>query len=277
MAPGPARSTVKRRRNGGFALIIVLWTLVLIAFITAHLVGTGRIETKIAGNLAANATTEAAMDGAVYQTIFRLMDPRAEASLPLDGSTRDIAIGDCRVTVQLHDEAARINPNLAQPALLEGLLRATGSDAATAQRLALAIAEWIGAAATPRGPDELLARDQAAGLDYGPPGEPLETLGELERVLGMTPAVFAAIRPHLSLFAPAEPLLANADPVVTAVMAQAGAIQPTTAPQRANLITVRIAAVAHGPNNARTARTVVARVSLISRTYAILSWRGDSD
>ena len=39
------------RDCGGFALIIVLWTLVLIAFIVAHITASGRTEVRIAGNL----------------------------------------------------------------------------------------------------------------------------------------------------------------------------------------------------------------------------------
>jgi hypothetical protein len=38
----------------------------------------------------------------------------------------------------------------------------------------------------------------------------LETIEELGRVLGITPAVLAAIRPHLTLFGPPEPSAATA-------------------------------------------------------------------
>jgi Tfp pilus assembly protein PilX len=43
------------RRDDGFALLIVLWTLVLIAFVVGHLIATGRTEIRIASNLVANA------------------------------------------------------------------------------------------------------------------------------------------------------------------------------------------------------------------------------
>ena len=52
------------RRSGGFALLIVLWTLVLIAFIVARMTASGRTEIRIAGNLVADAVTAAAGDGA---------------------------------------------------------------------------------------------------------------------------------------------------------------------------------------------------------------------
>ena len=47
----------------GFALIIVQWTLVLIAFIVTHLTATGRTEIRIATNIVANAVAQAAADG----------------------------------------------------------------------------------------------------------------------------------------------------------------------------------------------------------------------
>lgn len=265
----------KEGRNGGFALIIVLWTLVLIAFIAAHLVARGRTEVRIAGNLAANAVTNAAADGAVYQAIFNMMDPNSEGRWRLDGGTHELAIGDCRVTVQLRDEAALINPNLAPPNLIEALLRVTGSDADTARRLAEAIADWVGSATTARSPESLLAEYRAAGLDYGPPGEPFESLGELRDVNGMTPTIFAAIRPHLSLFAPAQPNLADAEPVVVAAMAAAGAAerQPGRV-QRAqsDVLTARILASAQGPSNAAATRSVVVRVVPRSISFVVLGW-----
>ena len=63
-----------RPRNEGFALIIVLWTLVLISFM-AHVTASGRTEIRIPNNLAANAVALAAADGAIYEAMFNLADP----------------------------------------------------------------------------------------------------------------------------------------------------------------------------------------------------------
>src|ERR1700724_1989287 len=133
---GPRRSSVAYRRDDGFALIIVLWTLVLIAFIVAHVTANGRTEIPIAGNMAAEATAEAADDGAIVAAIFNLLDPNPDQRWPLDGSPHELTVGGSRVVVQLRDEAERINPNSAAPQLLEALLRLTGSDAESARPLA---------------------------------------------------------------------------------------------------------------------------------------------
>src|SRR5215472_2229536 len=105
----PARPSVIQRRNG-FALLVVLWTLVLIAFIVAHLTASGRTEVQIARNLVADAVAEAADEGAIYSAIFNQMDPNPDQRWPLNGTARELAIGNSRVMVQLEDEAGRINP-----------------------------------------------------------------------------------------------------------------------------------------------------------------------
>lgn len=263
------------RRSRGFALLIVLWTLVLIAFIVIHVSASGRTEIRIANNLVANAVVEAAADGAIAAAIFNLSDPRPEQRWPLDAAPRELVIGDCRVSVRLQNEASWVNPSLAPPAIVEALLRATGSDPESARRLAAAIAEWVGSAPVARPQDVVLADYRAAGLDYGPPGAPIETLDELGRVVGMTPTIFAAIRPHLTLFGPPEPNPAGADPVVARALAQmpkVGAVSAANQPPP-DVLTIRITAAAAGPNNARVTRSASVRFgSALPRGYAVLAW-----
>jgi general secretion pathway protein K len=266
------------RRNGGFALIIVLWTLVLIGFIVAHLTASGRTEIRIAGNLVANSASQAAADGAVFEAIFNLSDPQPERRWPADGTPRQVVVGSSRVILRVEDEASWINPSTASPVLLEALLRVIGSDSDNARRIATAISEWVGSATVPRPQEALVADYRAAGLDYGPPSAPFETLGELGRVLGMTPAVMMAIRPHLTLFGPPEPNPATTDPVVAAALALSSptgqqAVQPNQPPPDA--LTVRITALAAGPGNARVTRTAVVRTAAtVPQGYSVLAWAG---
>jgi general secretion pathway protein K len=267
---------VSRRRSGGFALIIVLWTLVLIAFIVAQVTASGRTEIRIAGNLVADAVAEAADDGAIFAALFNLADPNPAQRWPLDGTVHELTIGNSRVIVRLEDEAGRINPNSASPALLEALLRVTGSDPETARRLVEAIGEWVGSAPAARPQNAVLADYSAAGLDYGPPSAPIESLDELGRVIGMTPAVLAAIRPHLTLFGPPEPNPASADPVVAAALAEVSPPSQTPNPPNQpsfDLLTVRIEASAVGPGTARVSKTAIARVgAMLPGGYSVLAW-----
>jgi general secretion pathway protein K len=271
----PPLHTGSRRRDSGFALLIVLWTLVLIAFLVLHLTATGRTEIRIADNLVANAVAAAAADGAVSEAIFNLSNPRPEQRWPVGGSPQVLTVGDCRVVVRLEDEAARVNPNLASPALMEALLRGLGSDPGNARQIADAIADWVGSSATPKTADVLEAAYRAAGRDYAPPGTPFETLDELGRVLGVTPALYAALKPHLTLFGPAEPQ-PGADPVVAAAVAQLPQLGGTPTPTAAapqDVLTVRIIATAAGPGNAHVTRSAVVRIgSTLPQGYAVLAW-----
>ena len=265
--------------DSGFALIVVLWTLVLIAFVVAHLTATGRTEIRIAGNLVSNAVAQAAADGAVFEAIFYLSDPQPQQRWPVDGNARELVVGNVRVMVRLEDEAWWINPNSASPGLLEALLRATGSDPENARRLANAIGEWVGSAPAPRPQNMLLAEYAAAGLDYGPPGAPLETLDELGRVLGITPAVLAAIRPHLTLFGPPEPSTATMDPFVAAALAQAAQAAPAPSPAQPppDVLTTRITATAFGSRDARVIRSAVVRIgAALPLGYQVLIWSNGS-
>src|SRR5262249_55146830 len=139
--------------------------------------------------------------------------------------------------------------------------------------------EWVGSAPAPRPPNLLLANYRAAGLEYGPPGAPLETLDELGRVLGMTPAILAAMRPHLTLFGPPEPSVTTTDPVVAAVLAeasQAGAASFANQPPP-DVLTTRITATAFGPNNARVTRSAIVRLgAALASGFQVLAWRDDS-
>ena len=248
----------------------------LIAFVIAQVTASGRTEIRIAGNLVADAAAEAADDGGIFAAIYNLADPNPAQRWPLDGIAHEFAIGNSRVIVRLEDEAGRINPNSASPALFAALLRVIGSDPESAQRLADAISEWVGSAPVARPQDMILAEYRAAGLDYGPPGAPLETIDELGRVVGMTPQALAAIRPHLTLFGPPEPNAASADPLVAAALAQispgsqvgGSASQPSP-----DLVTARIRANAFGPGNAQVTKTAIVRVgAALPGGYAVLAW-----
>jgi general secretion pathway protein K len=281
----PRRRHHDPARNRGFALLVVLWALVLVAFIVAHLTASGRTELRIAGNVLANAQARAAAEGAVFQAIFRLADPRPETRWALDGGMHELRIGGSRVAVTVEDENGRINPNTASQALLQALLQATGSDPDTAQQLAAAIEDWVGQASSDLRPKAAINADyQAAGLAYAPPGEALESLDELGRVLGMTPPILAAIRPHLTLYGDREPDPDHADPVVSIALTIERQLTPvpSSVPSLgipfSDTNTARITTVADGPGAAQVRTVVVVRVGNgVPDGYEILARDGGVD
>ena len=57
----------------GFALLIVMGAVGVLALLTARLNGAGRTEMQVATNLRANAVVEAAADGAVEAAVLQLL------------------------------------------------------------------------------------------------------------------------------------------------------------------------------------------------------------
>jgi general secretion pathway protein K len=188
-------------RQAGFALLIVLATLGLLALLVAGLAAAGRTRIGLAQSERGSAAAEAAADGAVQRAIFQL---RGGAWLA-DGGSRRVAIGGAIVDVVMDDEAGRINPNFSPPALLAALIGAIGPNPAQARALARRIVDWR--TATPYSIDGGLKLDayRQAGLPYGPPDRAFESADEIGLVAGVTPDILNGLRPYVSVFQSGDP------------------------------------------------------------------------
>ena len=194
------RQQDQERRSRGFALLVVLWFLVLLAAVGTYLMANARSETALARNLLVAAKADALADAGVAQAVFNLTDPMPTRRWLLDGAPHQIKLPGGDAVIRLRDEGAKINPNLASDALLAGLLQAVGIDPARAGRLGAAIADWVGSDENLRPLGAKLEQYKAAGRTYGPPNGPLESLDELQLVLGMTPEIYAAVRSYLTIY-----------------------------------------------------------------------------
>ena len=250
--PGP--------REGGFALLLVLWSLALLALIGTQVTATGRAEAMLAANLRTAAVAEAAADGAVHQAIFHLLAP-AERRWPADGLARELALpGGATALLRVESEQGKVNPNLATAPLLAALLLQLGAEPRTATGLAAAILDWRTAGQRPRPGGAKEPQYRAAGRAWAPPGRPFESIDELGLVLGMTPPLLARLAPFLSIHQGAEPdLRFAAPPVLLALRAVPGAEEDLTAdPDAAPVVTVTAAVALLG--GARFTRRAVVRL-----------------
>lgn len=197
----PRANPIAPRRQSGIALIMALWLTVLLTAIATGFVFSMRSDALAARNAVSLAEAQAIADGAIERTAYELMRPRMSASWKPDGSIHRWSDGGASVAVVAVDESARIDVNSAPDPLIKGLLMQVGGmDDASASALVDAIADWR----TPgdlRRPNGAKAPEyKAANLPYGPANAPFETIGEVSRVLGMTPAVFARIRDAITVY-----------------------------------------------------------------------------
>jgi len=170
-------------RQGGFALILVLWAVALLGLLAAYSATSVRSGALIARNAADNAAARALADGGVALAIAGLLDADGPGAWRADGIARDLDLKTGRLRVAVTDEGGKIDINAETGALLADLLRWLGLDAAEALALARRIAgQDTQPAATPPRP----ARRFAA-------------VAELAGLPGMTPALYARLAPHVTV------------------------------------------------------------------------------
>jgi general secretion pathway protein K len=211
-----------RPRQRGFALLIVLWTLVFVTFLLTQIMASGRGAVNLAGNLRVAAAQRAAADGAINAVIFQLL-ATGPAQWKPGGPAQVVRVGGQAVRVRVRGLAGMVNPNLASPALLAGLLQALAVPPAQAQTLAGAIIAWRGPPASPAAGAATLAAYAHAGMAQAPAARPFAALGELNDVLGMTAPIYARLAPELSLYQQGDPDPKAADKVVARALLLASA------------------------------------------------------
>jgi general secretion pathway protein K len=161
-----------------------------------------RSEALAARNTMSRAQARAAADGAVARVAFELSRPRGHAEAWTANATSHAwKDGDIALTATAVDEAAKIDLNSAADPLLKGLLQNVGGlNPDEAERVQGAILDW-------RDPDDLSRPNGAeapayreAGRKYVPTDARFESVGELQRVLGVTPALMARIADSLTVY-----------------------------------------------------------------------------
>lgn len=211
--------TVAARAQSGFALVIVLWTVGLLALLGSHIAAGARTAAGISGGLRGAAVAGAAADGVINQAIFHLLD-HGRTHWDADGTPHRIDVPGGTAIVAITDNAGRINPGNASADMLAALLRHTGVPPDQARALGASILDWRTAGLMATRGGTKAAQYAAAGHPYGPPRSRYETLDELHLVLGMTPAIYDRIVPFLSVHTAGGVDLRRAHPVVAAALAE---------------------------------------------------------
>ncbi|HEX3984799.1 MAG TPA: hypothetical protein VHX12_13975 [Acidisoma sp.] len=260
------------RNERGFALLLVLWALVLLSLIIGHLLAAGRQEAQLAANLRQATVAETVADSAVENTIYRLL----VGSAPLSGrSSTMLSLPGGIAHIEVRDTAGLVNPNMAPPPLLSALLQECGASGVEASHLAQALIDW-------RSPNDdlrpLVTAYRAAGLPYAPDGQPFQSAAEVRLVVGMPPALADCLVPHLSVYSDRQiPIPVFADATVMHAlmrMMRDSAEAPPDAPPdprgpRAVLITA-----AGESGGARFVRQATVRIGGADpgHPYRILTW-----
>jgi general secretion pathway protein K len=185
-----------------------------------------RSATAIARNIGAAATAEALADAAVAEAVFNQTARTPAHRWKLDGEPHLISFPDGEAIIRLYDENQKINPNHASDTLMAGLFETAGIERALARRLGASIADWVDSEIEPRPLGAEMQQYTDAGRTYGPPNAPIESIDDLQLVLGMTPEILALVRPYLTILTESEKLEGNnPSPIVRRALALAARLQ----------------------------------------------------
>ena len=196
-------AAIRKRRQGrerGIALIVVLWIITLLSIMAGSFAYSSRTETTLATFALERAQARALVEaGIVYAMTQITRPPDPENPWPLEGTPRRWQFGGGELSIGVVDSSGKLDLNRANRELLGGLLSAQSLEDEQTSALLDAIEDW-------RDPDDLkrlngaeLDEYLAAGRVVGPKNAPFENVIELLQVLGITPELYAAIAPELTV------------------------------------------------------------------------------
>jgi general secretion pathway protein K len=152
-----------------------------------------------ARNTLQSAEARALADGAVFVALRSLLDDNAVDAWPVDGTVRQVPVGDGVVSVTVLDEAGKLDLNYAPDELLLNVLSEIGVGGDEAANLADAIADWRDADDLKRLRGAEAAEYRRAGLSVVPTNAPFQAVSELRLVLGMTPEIYRRLAPLVTV------------------------------------------------------------------------------
>lgn len=206
-------------RTRGAALVLVLWLVALLTATIGAFALSARVEYmqgKVTADLGAGQ--EIAHAGVDY-ALSRMHATPTQPAWHADGRRYRWQFDGRTVELRVIDEAGKVDLNQADRPLLEGLLRALGVEATRATQVAGAVLDWrdVDDLRQPSGGAES-ADYAAAGYPYPAKNARFDSIGELQRLIGMDADLYEQLAPLVTVYGQARPdaRLAQA-PVLTAM------------------------------------------------------------
>lgn len=189
-----------RRRERGVVLVIVLWTLALLAVLAGAFSTATRTHASLAYNVIEQAKAEALADAAISRAIAGLILTPEDGGLRVDQTPYAWSFDGGEVVFAISDEGGKFDLNAASPELLSEIFAALGIAQRDSLRLADAVYDFHDEDDEPLPAGAEVAEYRRAGKPYGPKNKPFERIDELGLVLGFTPDLVALVRPLFTVY-----------------------------------------------------------------------------
>lgn len=182
----------------GFALVLVLWALILLTVIGMSFGFAVRIESASGSALSEQVQAEAIATAGVRRAILGLLLEDSEARWKMDGRVYEIPWPDATLRATIRAENGKIDINYAQQPLLEGLFGSLLPEN-DPEKLAAAVLDWRDRddRARPEGAE----RDEyETGGRRGPANARFASIEELAQVLGFDSTMLEQLRPFVTVY-----------------------------------------------------------------------------
>jgi type II secretory pathway component PulK len=207
-----------RSDRRGFALLAVLWALVIAALLAAELHVGVRGDQRIAANARAEArlrwAARGGLAGALESLRVRLAASAATGALVTTDTlivpAEELELDQAAVRATVVDARSKLQLNLATHDELAALFEAVGYGEGDAQALAAAVARWR---AEHLPPYEALPTDSSQ-TRLRPPRGAFAAVEELRAVPGVSSAAYASAAPYLTVDSDGHVNLNTAPPAV---------------------------------------------------------------
>ncbi|WP_347989603.1 type II secretion system protein GspK [Methylomonas sp. AM2-LC] len=189
------------KSNQGFALVVVIWILTLLSLMAGSFALSMRRDSSVSVALKKNAEAMAAAESGMELAVFMMQNPDPEQRWLTDGSVYQILRADgSQIRIKVSSEAGKIDINAANEKLLSAVIKSVTNDLWAEQKLLNSILDWRDADDEPRPQGAEKKQYDEAGLPYKPTNSPLQSLEELQMIIGITPEIYNAIQPLLTVY-----------------------------------------------------------------------------
>jgi len=197
-APAPTERTGAQER--GWALVSVLWIVAILSMLAAAGQALTLTSYKTEHRAQDIARADSDLDAAVARAAMGIGDIDPSQRWRIDAVPRDFLFDGLQISVAVQDQLGLIDVNTADVSTIRRLLQSAGLAPDAADALADKILDWRSIADLHRLHGATDADYAAAHLPYRQRHGAFQTVDEVNLVMGMTPQIFARIRPALTVY-----------------------------------------------------------------------------
>lgn len=190
--------TDRHASERGWALVSVLWGLVIISLIAAVMLSSARVSYRQAVYSVEQAQRQARAEAATARAVLGLLDTREDHRWRVDGVAQAWVFDGQEVQVAIQDEGGKIDLNAAGEPAIRQLLGVIGP---APVGMADKILDWRDQHGELHRLNGATSKTYSeAGRDYVPRGGPYQSIDELKLTLDMTSALYERLKPAVTVY-----------------------------------------------------------------------------